>query len=167
MITKLIVSILTALLAVVGIKAFLREKKHKRKQLRVADACDRLIRQFKLAIEYSEFLCCRYIGLDRKNKKLILIDHCGGEIQEHCVSLNEIGESRIIFRRDELHNTKMILLELWSKRNDKRIHFCFYNRDFDPVVELPFLSRKAVHWKTKVDIHKHSGSVSFEAEYVL
>lgn len=167
MVTYIMISILIMAFSVIGIKALIKKKRHKRKQLRMAEAYDRFVRQFKLAVDYSEFLYCRYIGLDRRNKKLILIDHSGDEKQEQCICLNEVGESKIIHAKDEDQNIKSVLLELRNKRNNKPVRFCFYSKDHDPLLELPSLSRKAIHWKTKVDIHKHRGNVSFEAEYVL
>jgi hypothetical protein len=167
MVTYIAITILIIGFSAIGIKALIKEQKHKRKQLSIAEAYERFVRQFKLAVDYSEFLSYRYIGLDRKNRKLILIDHSGNEKQEQCICLYEVGESRIIHARDEDQNIKSVLLELRNKRDNKPVRFCFYDKDYDPVVELPSLSRKAIHWKTKVDVHKHRGSVSFEAEYVL
>lgn len=167
MMTYIVISILIIGFAAIGIKALIKEQKHKRKQLGIAEAYDRFVRHFKLAVDYSEFLSYRYIGLDRKNRKLVLIDHSGNEKQEQCICLYEVGESKIIHARDEDQNIKSVLLELRNKRDNKPVRFCFYDRDYDPVVELPSLSKKAIHWKTKVDVHKHRGSVSFEAEYVL
>jgi len=167
MLTYFVIIILLVAFAAIGIRALIKERINKRKQLRMAEAYDRFVKQFKLAVDYSEFLCDRYIGLDRKNKKLILIDHSGYEKQEQCVCLQEVGESKIIHTKDEDQSIKSVLLELRNKRNNKPVQFCFYNKGHDPLVELPSLSRKAIHWKTKVDIHKHRGNVNFEAEYVL
>lgn len=150
-----------------GISLFIKEKRRKEKQLRIAEAYERIVRQCKLAVEYSEFLCNRYIGLDRRNKKLVLIDHCGNEKQEQCISLHEIGESKIIHLSDESKNIRCISLELIHKRNNKPVRFCFFHKDYDAAIELPSLKRKAIQWKTKVDIHKHRGIAGPEAEYVL
>lgn len=154
-------------LSTIGISALVKEKRRKRKQLQIAAAYECLVRKCKLAIECSEFLCNRYIGLDRRNKKLVLIDHCGYEKQEQCISLHEIGESRIVHLNEESQNIQFIVLELINKRSNKPVRFCFFNKDYDSAIELPSLKRKAVHWKTKVDIHKQSGKVGLEAEYVL
>lgn len=112
MVTYIVASIVIIAFSAIGIKALLKEQKHKQKQLRMAEAYDRLARQFKLAVDYSEFLCYRFIGLDRKNRKLILIDHSGNEKQEQCICLHEIGESKIIHAKDEDLNIKSVLLEL-------------------------------------------------------
>lgn len=167
MITNAIILMITLGFSAIGISAFFKEKRRKQKQVQIAEAYERLVRQCKLAIEYSEFLCNRYIGLDRRNKKLVLIDHCGNEKQEQCISLHEIAESRIVHLNDESQNIQFVALELINKRNNKPVRFCFFNKDYDPPVELPSLKRKALHWKTKVDIHKQPGNVSLEAEYVL
>lgn len=167
MITNIIILILTLVFGGIGISAFIKEKRRKQKQLRIAEAYERMVHKCKLAIEYSEFLCNRYIGLDRKNKTLIIIDHCGTEKEEQCISLHEIGESRIVHSIDASQNIEFISLELINKRTNKPVRFCFFNKDHDSAIELPFLKRKAIHWKTRIDIHKHPGNVGLEAEYVL
>jgi hypothetical protein len=85
-------------------------------------------------------LCYRYIGLDRRNKKLIPIDHYGDEKQEQCICLRGVAEGKIIHVKDEDQNIKSV---------------------------LPALSRKTIHWKAKVDIHKRRRNITFEAEYIL
>jgi hypothetical protein len=167
MITYVIGSLLISLLSITVIKKIAKERRHKRKHSGIAKAYDRLTREFKLAVEYSEFINYRYIGLDRRNKKLLIIDHCGDQKEELCVPLSEIGDSKIIRETDESQFIKTILLEFRNKRNNQPFRFCFYNRNVDRPGELPSLSRKAIHWKTKVDIHKRPGSVSLEGEYVL
>ena len=167
MVTYIILISLIVGLTAVAVRALLKGKRHKQKQLRIAEAYDRIVNQFKLAIQYSEFLSYRYIGLDRKNRQLILIDHSGDEKQEKCISLYEIGDSKIIHEKDESQNTKTIMLELKNRRNNNAVQFCFYNSDHDLAVELPSLFRKAIQWKNKVDLNKRRGSIHLEAEYVL
>jgi hypothetical protein len=161
------ISFLLIAFSVIGIKGHIKERRYKQRQLNIARAYDQLVQRFKLAIDYSEFLRNRYIGIDRRNRKLILIDHCGNKNKEQCIPLYRIGESKIIHIKDELQNTKTILLQLRYKHTDNLIWFCFYNKDYDQLVELPSLSKKALHWKTKIDIHKRRGNISREAEYVL
>jgi hypothetical protein len=167
MFTYLIGLFLISLLSIVVIKTIVKQRRHKMKQSGIAKAYERLTREFKLAVEYLEFINYRCIGLDRRNKKLIIINHCSDQKEELCFPLSEIGDSKIIRETDESQFTKRILLEFRIKRNNQPVRFCFYNRKVDQMVELPSLSRKAIHWKTKVDIHKHPGSVGLEAEYVL
>jgi hypothetical protein len=167
MITYLIGSAFILILSVLGIRSIIKERKHRKRQLAIANTYDRLVKESKLAIEHAEFLSYRYIGLDKRNRKLLLIDHCNREKQELCIPLVEIGESKIIHVKDATQGIKTILLELRNRRSNKPVQFCFFDKDHDPVIELPTLARKAINWKTKVDIHKRPGNVSREAEYVL
>ena len=167
MVTYIILIVLAFMLIALVAATTIKGKRHKQKQLRIAESYDRIARQFKLAIEYSEFLSYRYIGLDRKNRKLVLIDHCGNEKLEKCISLYEIGQSKIIQVKDGDQNITSIVLELQNRRNNNSLQFSFYNSDHDLKVEMPSLFRKAIQWKSRVDVHKHRGSIYLEAEYVL
>lgn len=160
----------TALLLLVGVLAargLFKYRRQKKKNLAIASSYDRLVRNSKLAVEFSDFFSGRYIGLDKRNRKLVLIDHCNGEKQELCIPLSDVADSEIIHVKDESDGIKTILLELINKRNKKPVRFCFYDKEFDPVITLPSLSRKAVHWKTRVDIHRHPGNFSLKGEFVL
>jgi hypothetical protein len=167
MITYIIVSVVFIAISIIFFQIVLKDRRHKAKQLRMAKAYDRMVRQFKLAVEYSDFLCYRFIGLDRKNKKLLLIDYCRREKQELCIPLLEIGETRVIPAKDENQIIKAVLLELRNKRSHQVIRFSFYDREYDPVVELPSLQEKAIRWMTRIDIHKHAGPINFGAEFIL
>ncbi|MFL5786749.1 MAG: hypothetical protein ACJ748_01740, partial [Flavisolibacter sp.] len=81
MIMNLIGYVLVMGISAIAVTSVVKKRKYDKKQLVIAKAYDQLVRKFKLAIDYSEFLCYRYIGLDRRNKKLVLIDHCGNEKQ--------------------------------------------------------------------------------------
>ena len=167
MITQITISVISIAVSAVAVTALIKQRRRKNKQLNMAKAYDQLVKECKLAIEHSEFLCYRYIGLDRKNKKLLLIDHSNNDKQELCIPLLDIGDSKIIYTKDESQGIKTVLLELRNKRTNKPVRFRFFDKEHDAAIELPTLSRKAIHWKTKVDIHKHPGNVSIEAEYVL
>jgi len=69
------------------IRIFVKEKKQKKKQRQLGLAYDRLVKQVKFSVEHSELLNGKLIALDRKNKKLLLIDHNLIEKQEECLSL--------------------------------------------------------------------------------
>jgi hypothetical protein len=167
MITYILSLALTVIFFIVGLTALIKRRRQRKKQLAIARTYDQLVREYKLTIEYSEFLFYRYIGLDRRNRKLLLIDHCNGERQELCVPLFEIRDSKIIQVMDDRQGIKAILLELRYKRSNKAVRFCFYDKKRDPGAELLSLSRKATRWKSRVDIFKHPGSISLQGEYVL
>lgn len=167
MITCIIITIVTLALSGFLLSPMIRNRAYRKKQKTIALAYDRLVRECKLAIDYSELLRCRFIGLDRRNRKLLMIDHSGTNKQEICISLPEIGESRIVHVNNGTKGIKSIFLELKNRRNNKLAQFCFYNQQHDDVNELTSLSRKSIHWKTKVDIYKYPGNVYLETEYIL
>ena len=121
MITYLIGALLISLLSIIVIKTIVKQRRHKKKQSGIAKAYDRITREFKLAVEYSEFINYRYIGLDRRNKKLIIINHCSDQKEELCFALSEIGDSKIIRETDESQYIKRILLEFRNKRKNMSI----------------------------------------------
>jgi hypothetical protein len=167
MITYILSLALIIILFTVGLTVLIKRRRHRKKQLAIARTYDQLVREHKLTIEYSEFLFYRYVGLDRRNRKLLLIDHCNSERQELCIPLFEIRDSTIVHIKDDMQGIKAILLELRYKRSNKAVRFCFYDKKRDPGAELLSLSRKAIRWKSKVDIFKHPGSISLRGEYAL
>jgi hypothetical protein len=145
-----------------------KEKITKKKQQELGLAFDRLVKQERFSIERSELLNGKLIALDRKNKKLILIDHNQPEKQEECVSLLQVESCRFIEVKhgpDACINN--IFIELKYKRNDKVSRFCFYDDSYDLVTELPSLARRTKFWKHRIDLHKYPGNVGLQLEYVL
>jgi hypothetical protein len=167
MITYIVGFAVTLMFFSIGIKSIVKRGRNKKRQLAIATTYDRFVRDFNLAFEYSEFINDRFIGLDKRNGKLLLIDHYKTEKQELCIPLWEIGETKIIHGKDLTHGIKTVVLELASKCGHEPTQFCFFNKELDPVIELPALSRKAINWKTRLDIHKRPDRVNVEAEYVL
>lgn len=147
------VSVTTIPIVLIIIFLFSKNRRQKQKQLRMAQAYERLVKQWKLAVDYSEFLPMRYIGLDRKNRKLVLIDHTNKSVQEQCICLSTVLETRIIHTEDGSQGTGNIWLELYTRNNDKPLRFCFFVKEHDPIVEMPAISRKAHNWKTRLDMH--------------
>ena len=160
-------SALFLVVGIIGARAIAKHWRQENKQRAIASSYDRLVRNSKLSVEFSDFFSGRYIGLDKRNRKLVLIDHCNGEKQELCIPLSEVADSEIVHIKDESEGIKTILLKLINKRNNGQVQFCFYDKEFDPVLTMPSLSRKAFHWKTRVDIHRHPGNFSVKGEYVL
>jgi hypothetical protein len=167
MIAYIVIPVFLLVICAMAGRSLVQNSRKKRKQMAVASTCDRFMRMSRLAIEDADFFNYRYIGLDRRNKKLLLIDHCNREKQELCIPLPEIGESKIIYVKEDEQGINHILLELRNKRTDQRVQFCFFNKEKDPLTELSMLARKAVNWKTRIDIHKHPGNGCAGSEYVL
>jgi hypothetical protein len=140
-------------------------KKKRRMVLRLA--FDRLVEQARLSIQHSELLKGRIIALDRKNKRLVLIDHNQEEKQEECIPLLWIQSCRVIeIKYGADAATRKIVLELKHKWNNKVSHFCFYDNAYDSISKLPTLTKSAKFWKHRIDLHKYPGSINLELEYV-
>lgn len=168
MILYLTALIILGLPALYGIKMIIREKRKKKKQIALGLAYDRLMREAKLSIENIEQLNGKVIGLDRKNKKLLLIDHNTTEKQEQCVPLFEIASCSIHKVKDDVERSiRKIYLELKHKRTNKISRFCFYDETCDRITELPSLARRAMFWKNRIDLHKYPGKINLEFEYML
>lgn len=140
----------------------LKKRKRKKKIENLTKACQRLVAESRLAIEYSEYIGYRFIGMDRRNRKLILVDHSNEPRQEICIPLLQIGDSKVITEKDDGTRLRAVFLELKNKWNHKTLRFPFYDSREDSEWLLPTLCKKAIHWKTRVDIHKRSGSVGVE-----
>lgn len=140
----------------------IKRRRRKRKIENLTRACRRLVAESRLAIEYSEYIGYRFIGMDRRNRKLVLVDHSGEHKQELCIPLVQIGDSKVITETDDSSKLKAVFLELKNKWNNKILRFPFYDSAEDSEWLLPTLSKKAIYWKTTVDIHKRIGGVGVE-----
>src|SRR5688572_25550198 len=78
------------------IRIFLKEKRQKKKQRQVGLAYEKLVKQVKFSVEHMELLNGKLIALDRKNKKLLIIDHNQKEKQEECLSLLGVEGCKMI-----------------------------------------------------------------------
>jgi hypothetical protein len=150
------------------IRILLKEKIKKKKQRQLGFAYDRLIKRLKFSVEHLELLNGKLIALDRKKKKLLVIDHNQIEKQEECISLLGVESCKIIeVKHGPDAYIKKVFLELKYRWNNKITRFCFYDDSCDLITELPTLARKAKLWKHRIDLHKYPGRVNFELEYVL
>jgi hypothetical protein len=161
-------------LLVLGIPAYyliriiLKEKTQNKKQRQLGLAYDRLIKKGKFSVEHSELLNGKLIALDRKNKKLLIIDHNQIEKQEECLSLLGVESCKIIEVKHAADACiKKIFIELNYKQNNKITRFYFFDDSYDLITELPTLARKAKFWKHRINLHKYPGRVNLELEYVL
>lgn len=145
----------------------LKEKRQNKKQRQLGLAFDRLIKKVNFAVEHSELLNRKLIALDRKNKKLLMIDHNQIEKQEECLSLLGVESCKPIKVKHAAACTKKIFIELNYKQNNKITRFQFFDDSYDLITELPALARKARFWKHRINLHKYPGRVHLELEYVL
>src|SRR5688572_10521752 len=122
---------------------FLKEKRQKKKQRQLGLAYERLVKQVKLSVEHMELLNGKLIALDRKNKKLLLIDHNQIEKQEECLSLLGVESCKMIeVKHGADAYIKKIFLELKYGWNNKTTLFCFYDDSYDLITELPALAEE-------------------------
>jgi hypothetical protein len=138
----------------------------KKRKMVLGLAFDRLVKKLRFSIQHSELMNGKIIALDRRSKKLLLIDHNQPEKQEECLSLLWIQSCRVIEIKGADSCTRKILLELKHKWNNKMSHFCFYDDAFDSIGNLPTLTKRAKFWKHRIDLHKYPGNVNLELEYV-
>src|SRR5687768_13461650 len=143
------------------IRIFLKEKRQKKKQRQLGLAYERLVKQVKFSVEHSELLNGKLIALDKKNKKLLLIDYNQIEKQEECLSLLGVESCKMIEVKHSADACiKKIFLELNYKRNHKITRFCFYDDSYDLITDLPALARRARYWKHRINLHKYPGRVN-------
>jgi hypothetical protein len=150
------------------IRIFRKERVRKKKHLELGLAYDKLVKQMRFSIQHSELLNGKLIALDRRNKKLLVIDHNQIKKQEECISLLGIENCRIVEEKDGPDGCiNKIFLQLKFKWNDKITRFCFYDDSYDLITEMPTLARRAKFWKDRIDLHKYPGSVGLQLDYVL
>ena len=149
-----------------GIRLMRKEKHRKKKQLDLAMAYDRLVLRNKLSIEHSEVLGDSILALDRRNNKLLLVDHSETGKQEVCIPLTAIAAAKISKERNDKGHIKKIWLQV--KNSNGNIHrICFFDEATDPVFGLLRFSRRAVHWADRINPGKDQGKVALEQELVF
>ncbi len=147
-----IILLLIGIPALYGIRQMIVHQRRRRKQLSLAMAYEKLVLDNKLSIEDIDISDNKVIALDRKNNKLVLINHSGADHQEQCIPLLQIASCNIIEERDEQEkNMEKLVLQLMNKRNNMYYSFCFYDAGLDATTRLPSLSRQALLWKNRIN----------------
>ncbi|HYC28525.1 MAG TPA: hypothetical protein VEB42_06905 [Chitinophagaceae bacterium] len=159
---------IAAVPVVFTVEMFVEAKRRKRKERQLGLAYQKLIMQNRLSVEHAEILDQKVLAMDRKSKKLLLIDHTRSPRQELCIPLTDIETTRVVEVRDRQEQyLQEIKLALRHKRSEKETIICFYDESRDDLSSMKMLYRKALHWKSRIDIHRHRGRVNMEMEYVL
>lgn len=149
-----------------GIRLMRKEKHRKKKQLDLARAYDRLVLRNKLSIEHSEVLGDSILALDRRNNKLLLVDHSKTGRQEVCIPLTAIAAVKIIKERNAGGHIKKIWLQL-KNSNGNIYRVCFFDETSDPVFGLLRFSRRALHWADRINSDKLRGKAVLGQELVF
>lgn len=144
-----------------------KDIRQKRRRLKLADTYHRFVLQNRFIVDHSEVIGNRLMALDRKNKKLIVIDYNGKESKELCIPLLSVSATRIVEEKNEQGLIERIMLELKLKISHVVYSICFFDHAHDPIGGLRHMARKAQHWKNRVDVNKYPGSVNVGTEYVL
>lgn len=150
-----------------GLRHWQKEGQRKKRHQALARAYEQLVLKSRVAIEHTEIIGNRVLALDKRNKKLVVIDHNEPGKQELCIPLTAIGETMILEEKNKEENTERIFLTLKQRRCNTLHKICFFDYRHDPLLDFPHLSRRALHWKTRVDIHRSSGSTALPQEFVL
>jgi hypothetical protein len=166
---KLILAVLI-LLGIPGyllIHTLIKQNRKKKREKVLGLAFDRLVKEVRFSINHIEMLHGKVIALDRRSKKLLLIDHNQRVKQEECLSMLWIQSCRVIeIKYGSESCTRKILLEIKHKWNNKISQFSFYDDAYDTRRNLTTLTKMAKFWKHRIDLHKYPGSVNLELEYV-
>ena len=150
-----------------GFKALFASKHDRRNALALKVALDRVIRRNRLLISEIDTFKNKAIALDRRNNKLILVEHRNNVTWEKCLSLGELGSFTIIKEMDQLTGcTQKVVIELNFNSNEELVYFTFYDESNDNIHELPSLVRKATDWKDKIYQHLNSLTPGHRLEYV-
>lgn len=156
----MVIGVALTVLLLYAIKEGWKLQRRKKKQMALAKAYDRLVREHKLSIEQAEMMGRKVIALDRKNKKLLLIDYSEGSQQEACVFLPAIDSIKTLKVGGEAGGCiQKIMLELKYKTLDKPESFCFYDEAFNNATELTSLSRRAMHWRDRIESCRRMESI--------
>ncbi len=160
--------LIIAVLIVFALVAFYGTRyrvKKKNKQMLLALAYEEMVFKNRLMIEHAEVLGNRVIALDRKQKKFLMIDGNGPKKEPICIPLWRVMQTEIVEEQNSEGNIQKVFLLLKCKTHDIRYKLCFYDEAHDDLTDLPCFSKKALHWKNRVDINRFPGVVDLEQEY--
>lgn len=167
MIFILLAIVLVLVLTIVG-KLIYSELQEKRKQVSLAKTYERLVMKNKLSIEETYVFNNRLIGFDRKNRKLLLVDHNRTTRQEECIALPQLDYCEIIRVKNETKNsTAKLFIELNYKGNREKRKFIFFDESIDKIVEKPSLAKRAEYWNRKINLHNNRDKTYPNSEYVI
>ena len=136
--------------------------------MQLAKAYDRLIRTHKLSIEDIDIFDDKAIGLDRKNKKVLLVAIHPETKLERCIPLHEVIGCKVKQTKDKHTNrVTTVSLDIACKRSRKNVEFSFYQTGKNRSSQLPHLLNRADYLKRRIEHTQYRGSRNHELEYVL
>lgn len=167
MIFILLAIALVLVLTIVG-RLIYRELQEKRRQVNLAKTYERLVMKNKLSIEETYVFNNRLIGFDRKNRKLLLVDHNSTTRQEECITLPQLDYCEIVQVKNKTKNsTARLFIELNYKGTQEKRRFIFFDESIDKIVEKPSLAKRAEYWNRKINLHTNRDKSYPNSEYVI
>lgn len=166
--TNIMVTILLLLLALalwaalVGIYHKVRRRK---RHLALARAFEKHLLQHKLSIEETDIFGDKAIGLDKKNKRLLLIDHSRRHKEEYCICLQQLHICRVLKISDPASQSVSKIVMEFLDRNNKTEAFTFYDRMYHKRHEKPLLIRRAEYWKERINRYVANRAIYPDREY--
>jgi hypothetical protein len=133
-----------------------KNKQEKSRRRFLATAYEQLLREHRLNASAYEIITQGFIALDEHQKKLVVMAWHDGKIQQHCICLRNISESRVEEEKESNGNIKKITLQLHHCSGDIIYEAPFFDISHDRIVELPAMAKKAMRWKYRCDIHRCS-----------
>jgi hypothetical protein len=168
MIIYILVIVVLLYPAVYGTRHFLIQKQRSQTEKQLMETYAEQMVKHKLSVEYVDRIGNRIVALDRKNKKLLVVDQNVQEGEkEVCLPLLTVGDTKIIHKKNSDGGIRKILVELKNKRVGNRMHICFFDERTDRLKDLPSFARKAFFWKSRIDVNKYPGHVYPGHEFVL
>ena len=168
--TPIIIRLVLVLLApaILVVLIFLYPKIRKRKRhLTLARAFERYLKTHKLSIEETDYFDNKAIGLDKKNKRLLLIDHSSRIKEAYCICLQKLHICEVKKIKDPASQSVSKIVMEFLDRDNKLHAFTFYDRTYNKRHEKPLLSTRAEYWKERINRHKSNGDKYANMEYVL
>lgn len=167
MIVFVTITVAVSCLVGYGVRGLMSEQHQKKRQLHLQEAFDRIVAQYKVLVFYHEIIGNRMIALDKKAKQLVVIDHSGKVKTENCIPLKSVSATSVVEEQNKDGQIERIVLELKEKKSGTAHRISFFDDAHDAITDLTLLAKKAQHWKNRVEVAKHTGSVGVEAEFVL
>jgi hypothetical protein len=150
-----------------GLKALFENKHDQKNALALKVALDRVIKRNRLLISEIDIFGNKVIALDRKNSKIILVEHRNNVTWEKCFSLRELESFNITKNTHPLTGCiQKVVVELNFSNNRDLVYFTFYDDSNDRIQELPSRIKKATYWKRKIQHHLKSLTSGQRLKYV-
>jgi len=164
----IVILILLSFLLYLGFRALFENKPDRSNAYAIKFALNRVIKRNRLSISEIDILGNNAIALDRRNNKIILVQHRNNVTWEKCLSLAKLESCKISHEMDPITGgTQEVVMDLNLSGNGELVYFTFYDKSRDSLHELPRRIRKANYWKNKIQHHMSRVKSGHRLEYEL